>query len=92
MLEFIGLIVAASATIAGYFWTRNFVQRRLTFVGAVHTPGVPILVGIGAAIIAAPVAWVLPLIGSGTAIVFGAGMGAGVAAGRRGIRRRLHAG
>ncbi|CAN5791617.1 hypothetical protein BH23GEM6_BH23GEM6_01600 [soil metagenome] len=92
MLELIALIAAASSTVAGYIWSRNFVQRRLTFVGAIHTPGIPILVGIGAAVLATPVAWILPLIGTGTAMVFGAGIGAGVAAGRRGVRQRLHAG
>jgi hypothetical protein len=92
MLELIALIAAASSTVVGYIWSRNFVQRRLTFVESIHTPGIPILVGIGAAVIAAPVAWILPLIGTGTAMVFGAGIGAGVAAGRRGVRQRLRAG
>ncbi|MBA2670529.1 MAG: hypothetical protein H0U67_09175, partial [Gemmatimonadetes bacterium] len=50
------------------------------------------IAGIGAAILATPLAWALPLIGSGTALLFGAGIGAGVAAGRRGIRQRLPAG
>jgi hypothetical protein len=87
VLEIIGLCATAAVTIFGYLRARDFVQRRLTYVDAIQRSGAPLVAGIGAAIIATPFAWVIPLIGSGTAILFGAGIGAGVAAGRRQIRR-----
>jgi hypothetical protein len=40
-------------------------------------------------LIAAPVVWLLPLIGKGTAILFGLGVGAGVSSGAKDIRKRL---
>ena len=92
MLELIGLIATAAITFFGYSRARGFVHRRLAYVDAIHTAGAPILIGLAAAAAAAPIAWALPLIGSGTAILFGAGIGAGVAAGRRDIRHRLPAG
>lgn len=92
MLELIGLIGTVAVTIFGYLRSRDFVQRRLTYVDAVHTAGAPILVGAATALIAAPVAWALPIIGGGTALLFGAGVGAGVAAGRGRIRQQIRAG
>ncbi len=92
MLELIALMATVGVTIFGYLRSRDFVQRRLTYVDSIQTAGAPILIGIGAAIVATPVTWIVPLIGSGTALLFGAGIGAGVAAGRRQIRHRLPAG
>jgi hypothetical protein len=92
VLELIALIATVSATVFGYIRARSFVQRRLVFVDAIQMSGAPLIAGIGAAILATPIAWAIPLIGSGTALLFGAGIGAGVAAGRRGIRPRLTAG
>ena len=40
--------------------------------------------------LAAPLVWILPIVGSGTALLFGVGVGAGVAAGAKDIRRRLY--
>ncbi|CAN5665626.1 hypothetical protein BH23GEM8_BH23GEM8_19890 [soil metagenome] len=92
MLELIALIATVSATVFGYIRARSFVQRRLLYVDSIQSSAAPVIAGIGAAILATPLAWALPLIGSGTALLFGAGIGAGVAAGRRGIRQRLPAG
>jgi hypothetical protein len=92
VLEIIALFATVGVTLFGYFRSRSFVQRRLTYVDAIQTAGAPILIGIAAAVVATPVTWVLPLVGSGTAMLFGAGIGAGVAAGRRQIRHRLRPG
>lgn len=92
MLELIGLLATGAATALGYLKSRDFVQRRLTYVEAVHRTGAPLLAGVLAAAVAIPAVWVLPLVGTGTALLFGAGVGAGVAAGARGIRRRLPSG
>jgi hypothetical protein len=87
MLELIGLAATGVATFFGYTRSRDFTQRRLAFVSAVQRSGAPVVAGVAAAVVAAPVVWVVPIIGTGTALLFGAGVGFGVAAGRRGHRR-----
>ena len=87
-----GLAITAAATLFGYWQAKQFTQNRLRFVDGVHKATVPVLVGLGAACIAAPVVWFLPLVGTGTALLFGAGVGMGVSAGARDIRRRLGSG
>jgi hypothetical protein len=92
VLELIGLAASAASTIIGYTQARSFTERRLRYVDAVHSMKLPLLVGAGAAAVAAPVVWLLPLVGTGTALLFGAAVGGGVAAGARSIRRRIGAG
>ena len=77
------LVVTGAATGAGYFWTRGFVRRRLRFVNAVQKPVAPVIAGVAAAALAAGPVALLPVVGVGTAILFGAGVAAGVASGRR---------
>jgi hypothetical protein len=89
VFELIGLIATGAATAGGYFQSRSFVRHRLRYVDVVQRAGVPVMVGAAAAVAAAPVVALLPLVGTGTALLFGAGVGAGVAAGARDIRRRL---
>jgi hypothetical protein len=87
MLELLGLIAAAGATGVGYTRSRDFVATRLRFVDLVQRPGAPLIAGAAATALAAPVVWVLPVIGGGTALLFGIGVGAGTRAGVRRIRR-----
>lgn len=89
MFELIGLIATGAATAAGYIQSKSFVKHKLRYVDAARGPKAPWIAGTGAAILAAPVVGLLPIIGAGTAIVFGIGVGAGVAAGARDLRRRL---
>ena len=89
MLHYIGFVATAAATIFGYLTTRRFVERRLRYVDGIHLLRAPIIAGVVAALVAAPVVWLLPLIGGGTAILFGAAVGFGVANGARQVRRRL---
>ncbi|HEV2131371.1 MAG TPA: hypothetical protein VGR27_09735 [Longimicrobiaceae bacterium] len=91
MLGLIALTMTVAATVVGYLQTRSFVVRRLAYVDAVHRPGAGLLAGFGAAAMATPIAWIVPLIGTGTAILFGAGVGMGVRHGARMLRRRLRA-
>lgn len=92
MFGLITLIAAGAATAAGYIQSRVFVRKRLTYVDAVHRGAAPVVAGVVAAAIATPVVWILPLVGMGTAALFGFGVGAGVSAGARDIRRRLPSG
>ncbi len=89
MLNLLALAMTIAAVLIGYTQSRRFVQSRLRFVDAVHTMKAPILAGLGAAIIALPIVAVGPLIHAGTAILFGASVGLGVASGARDIRKRL---
>ncbi len=88
MLEFLAVgAVAGAASLFGYIKSRRFVRERLRFVEVAHSPVAPVVAGVAAAAVAAPVVWLLPLVGAGTAVIFGLGVGAGVAAGNRDTRR-----
>ncbi|HEX9581182.1 MAG TPA: hypothetical protein VF970_08780, partial [Gemmatimonadales bacterium] len=67
----------------GYLTSRRFVRQRLRFVDAVKKPVAPVVAGAVAALVAAPVVALLPVVGVGTAVAFGVGIGAGVARGAR---------
>ena len=92
MLELIGLVATGASTAWGYVQSRGFVRRRLAFVDVVQKGSAPWVAGTAATLVAAPVVALLPLVGAGTAILFGAGVGAGGAAGARDARRRLPGG
>ena len=79
------LIITLTAGAIGFILARNFVRRRLRFVDAVHSPFAPLLTGLAAALVASP-AILLPLVTTGTAIVFGIGAGWGTASGARALR------
>lgn len=92
MFQFLGFAATVAATVFGYVAARRFVQNRLRYVDAVHTIRAPIIAGVVAALVAAPVVWLLPLVGGGTALLFGASVALGVANGSREVRKRLTAG
>ncbi len=77
------IIIAATVGVFGYAKSRRFVKSRLRFVEGVRKPYVPVLAGGAAAAAAAPLVWLLPIIGTATAVVFGASVGAGVVSGRK---------
>lgn len=88
----IGLAIAIAASMVGYWQARQFTQTKLRFVDGVHKMGVPLLAGLGAALIATPIVWILPLVGTGTALLFGLGVALGVSAGAKEIRKRIGTG
>jgi hypothetical protein len=87
MIEILMLAAGGLVTVAGYIKTRQFVRRRLRFVDAVQKPVAPVAAGVVAAVVAAPVVWLLPVLGAGAAVVFGAGIGLGVLHGARDVKR-----
>lgn len=92
MFGLIAFAVTLAVTGFGYLQTRAFVRRRLAYVDAVQNAAAPFIAGAAAFAVAVPVVGLLPLIGGGTAVLFGAGVGAGVAAGARENRlRRIRA-
>ncbi len=87
-----GLAMTIAATALGFWQSRRFTVNRLQYVDAVQNALAPVLAGIGAALIALPVVWIVPLIGTGTALLFGLSVALGVSSGARDIRKRLGAG
>ena len=75
------LAVTAAALVGGFMLSRNFVRRRLRYVDAIQKPSAPLIAGVVAAAVVAPVA-ALPIITVGTALAFGVGVASGVASGR----------
>lgn len=94
MLDFIAFAATIAATAFGYIAARKFVREKLKFVDAAQTLKAPFLAGLGAWAIAMPITWLIPLVGVGTALLFGLSVALGVRAGARDIRieRRLSAG
>lgn len=82
----ITLLIALVAAIAGFTFTRRFVRDRLRYVDVVQKKRAPLVAGALAIAVATPVVWLLPVVGAGTAIVFGAGVGFGVHKGARDVR------
>jgi hypothetical protein len=79
----IELIAAGALGVVGHLKSKDFVKRRLRFTSLVERPGVGLMAGAAAALVAAPVVAILPVVGAGTAIAFGAGVGTGVHVGVR---------
>lgn len=79
----IATLIAAAAGIGGYVTSKDFTRRKLRFVDAVHSRPAPWIAGGAAALIAAPIVAILPIVGAGTAIVLGAGVGLGVKSAQR---------
>jgi hypothetical protein len=88
MTGLIALLLVIVATAGGFAWTRRYVRERLRFVDAVHRRTTPFVAGALAAVLATPLAWLLPFIGGGTVLLFAVAVGAGVAAGSRDVRRQ----
>jgi len=81
--------LSAAAVIIGFTQAKDFVSRRLRYVDAARSPIAPIVGGVGAALVALPIVWMLPFVGAGTALAFGLSVGMGVAAGNKEIHRSL---
>lgn len=87
MVGLITLGATIGSAAVGYLNARAFVRSKLRYVDGVQSWSAPWIAGIAATLIAAPIVWLLPLVGAGTAIIFGASVATGVAHGAREIRR-----
>ena len=94
MLDFIAFAATLTATAFAFIAARRFVRERLRYVDAAQTIRGALIAGLIAWAVAMPITWMLPLVGGGTALLFGLGVAFGVRAGARDIRveRRLSAG
>jgi len=86
MFSFIAMLIAVLAVVMGYSGARRFVRERLRYVDGAQKGTAPIIAGIVAFLIALPVVWLLPIIGTGTAIAFAVSVATGVAVGARDIK------
>ena len=87
MFELLAVAIAGGAGVFGHLKSRTFVRKRLRFTDWIEKPGLGLAAGVGATVVAAPIVWVLPVVGAGTALAIGAGVGTGVAAGAKEARR-----
>jgi len=87
MLEILGYAATAAVTVWGYVQARRFVRTKLRYVDGVQNPAVPVVAGFAGALVAAPVVWLLPVVGGLSAVLFGAGIGFGVHRGARDVKR-----
>ena len=87
-LEIIPLGIAGAVTVVGHLKSRSFVRRRLRYTTWVEKPGLGVATGVAAAVVAAPIVGILPFLGVGSALVFGAGVGTGVALGAKDAKER----
>lgn len=81
----ISLAITGVLAWVGHTITRDYTANRLKFVDAVQRPGTPWIAGLvafGIGMLLTP----LPFVTAITAVVFGAGVGTGVAAGARRVR------
>lgn len=94
MLDLLAFAATIAAAAFGYIAARKYVRDRLKFVDAVQTLKAPLLAGLIAWAVVTPITWLLPLVGTGTAVLFGLSVAFGVRAGARDIRtdRRITAG
>jgi hypothetical protein len=83
----ISIAIAVATVLFGYVQSRYFVRNKLRYVDSVQKGTAPLIAGAVAALVAWPIVAILPLVGIGTAILFGASVGLGVAAGAKDVRR-----
>jgi hypothetical protein len=86
LFDLIYLGVTVVAGLVAFQASREFVRRRLRFVDGARHPLMPWLAGLGVAIVALPVAGLLPIVTATTAVVTGAAAGLGTASGVKAIR------
>jgi len=90
MLGLLSLAITLGAAWFGYGTARRFVRERLRYVEGALSAGAAVVAALGAAIIAWPVVWLLPLVGGGTALAFGISVGLGARAGASDVKRDYH--
>lgn len=86
MIEFAFLAAAGAGMGISYVRIRDFVRDRLRFVDSAQRKSTPWVAGVGAVLAASPVVAFLPVLGGGTAILFGVVVGAAVKSGQKQVR------
>lgn len=87
MLGLLSIAITLGVAWFGYGTARRFVRERLRYVDGAGSLGSALVAGLGAALVAWPVAWLLPLVGAGTALTFGIAVALGTRAGGADIKQ-----
>lgn len=87
MEDLLWLGITGGASLFGYLQARKFVRERLRFVDGAQKPTAPLVAGVAAAVVAAPIVWLLPVVGAGSALLFGLSVGIGTRLGATDVRR-----
>ncbi len=80
------LAIAGGAGFFAFGFSRGFVRRRLRFVDAIRSPGIPVLAAVVAGLVVLPLT-LLPLVSGLTACVVGLGAGLGTRSGVKALQR-----
>lgn len=86
IVAWVSTAITIAAGLAGFFWTRRFVARRMRFVDAIYSPASPFIIAALAMLIAWPVS-ALPLVTATASALFGIGAGLGTISGVKQLRR-----
>ena len=86
MITLVFLAAAGAGMGISYIKIRDFVSERLRFVDAAQRPATPWIAGIAAAFAASIIVPFLPILGGGTAIVFGIVTGTAVRNGQKQVK------
>jgi len=86
MITTLVMAAAGVGVLFSHWRARKYTRNRLRYVDVGQNPITPVVAGLGAAIVAAPVVWLLPIVGAGTAVAFGAGIGTGVFLGAKDVK------
>ncbi len=86
MIEFLFLAAAGAGMGISYMKVRDFVSERLRFVDAAQKRSTPWIAGVAASLALSPIVAILPVLGAGTAVVFGIVVGTAVRKGQREVR------
>ena len=86
MFQLVILGVAGIGVVWSHLKIRQYVRTKLRYVDVVQNPLFPWIAGACAAAVAAPIVWALPVVGAGTALLFGVGVGSGVALGAKDVK------
>ena len=89
MIELLATVGAVAVSAFAFVQSRLYVRRRLQFVDALHSPAAPFIAGGIALALATPIVWIMPFVGTGSALLFGLAVGFGVARGAGDVRKRL---
>lgn len=78
--------ISGGAALYSYVKSRQFVRTKLRFVDAAHNPAVPLVAGVGTAVVLSALSF-LPIITVGTGVLVGLGVGTGILHGSRDVKR-----
>lgn len=87
VFSLIGFLVTAAAALFAFGLARQYVRNRLRYVDAVRHPLAPWITALIVTIVLIPVVLILPLVGTGSALLVGGAAGLGTSSGVKALKR-----